>query len=71
MKHSISGRALWLACTAAAALTAAALRRWQLRSAFEEYTGLSVPGAQASVVLVCALVITGAWLVILSLASRP
>ena len=70
MKHSISGRTLWLVCTAAAALAAAALRRWQLRSAFEEYTGLSVPGAQASVVLVCALVITGAWFVILSL-TRP
>ena len=71
MKHSISGRSVWLICTAAAALAAAALRRWQLRSAFEEYTGLAIPGAQASVVLVCVLVMVGAWLVILSLASRP
>ena len=70
MKHSISGRTLWLACTAAAALTAAALRRWQLRSAFEEYTGLAVPGAQASVILVCVLVMAGAWFVILSLTGR-
>ena len=70
MKHSISGRARWLVCTAAAALAAAALRRWQLRSAFEEYTGLAIPGAQASVILVCVLVIAGAWFVILSLAGE-
>ena len=67
MKQSISGRrTLWLACTAAIALIAAALRRWQLRSAFEEYTGLAIPGAQASVVLVCVLVMAGAMFVILS-----
>ena len=71
MKHSISGRACWLFCTAAAALAAAALRRWQLRSAFEEYTGLAIPGAQASVVLICVLVMAGAWFVILSLAGGP
>ena len=70
LKHSLSGRALWLACTAAAALAVAALRRWQLRSAFEEYTGLAIPGAPASVILTCALVIAGAWFVILALA-RP
>ena len=71
MKRSISGRMLWLACTAAAALAAAALRRWQLRSAFEKYTGLAIPGAQASVILTCVLVMAGAWLMILSLAGRP
>ena len=70
MKHSISGRTVWLACTAAAALTAAAVRRWQLHSAFEEYTGLARPGAQASVILVCVLVMAGAWFMILSL-TRP
>ena len=70
MKHSISGRTLWLACTAAATLAAAALRRWQLRSAFEEYTGLAIPGAQASVILVCVLVMAGAWFMILSLTKR-
>ena len=70
MKHSISGRVLWLGCTAAAALAAAALRRWQLRTAFERYTGLAIPGAQASVILICVLVMAGAWFVILSLA-RP
>ena len=71
MKHSISGRVLWLSCAAAAALTAAALRRWQRRSAVEEYTGLAIPGAQASVILTCVLAIVGAWFVILSLAGRP
>ena len=70
MKHNISWRVLWLSGTAAAALAAAALRRWQLNSAFEKPTGLALPGAQASVILVCALVIAGAWFVILSLA-RP
>ena len=70
LKHSISGRTLWLACTAAAALAAAALRRWQLSSAFEKGTGLAVPGAQASVVLISVLVMAGAWLVILTLSNR-
>ena len=70
MKHSISGRTLWLVCTAAAALAAAALRRWQLRSAFEEVTGLAIPGAQASVILTCVLVMAGACFVILSLARQ-
>ena len=40
-------------CAGAGALAAAALRRWQLASAFEPPLGLSVPGAQASVILVC------------------
>ena len=71
MKRSISGRVRWLACTFAAALAAAVLRRWQLGSAFEEDTGLAIPGAPASVILICALVITGAWLVILSQPGRP
>ena len=71
MKYSISRRVIWLVCPAAAALAAAALRRWQLSSAFEEYTGLAIPGAQASVILTCALVMTGAWFVILSLSCRP
>ena len=71
MKHSISKRILWLACTAAAALAAAALRRWQLRSAFEEYTGLAIPRAQASVILTCMLVMAGAWFAILCLTGRP
>ena len=71
MKHSISARVLWPACTAAAALVAAVLRRWQLRSAFEENTGLAIPGAQASVVLVCVLAMAGAWFAIMVLVRRP
>ena len=60
---------LWLACTAAAALAAAALRRWQLHTAFEEYTGLAIPWAQASVILTCVLMIAGAWFAILVLSG--
>ena len=66
-----SRRVFWLICTFAAALAAAVLRRWQLNSAFEEYTGLAIPGAPASVILICALVIIGAGLVILALSCRP
>ena len=68
MKHRISGRVIWLGCTAAATLAAAALRRWQLQSAFEGVAGLAIPGAQASVILICVLVMAGAWFVILSLS---
>ena len=71
MKHRISVRTLWLIGTAAAALAAAALRRWQLHSAFEEGTGLAIPGAQASVVLTCVLVMIGAGLAMLALVGRP
>ena len=69
LKRSIFERILWLACTAAAALTAAALRRWQLNSAFEESTGLAIPGAQASVILTCVLVMTGAGFAIIALVG--
>ena len=68
--QGIFSRLFWLLCAAVAALTAAALRSWQLRSAFEEDTGLVIPLAQASVILICVLVIAGAWFVILSLAGR-
>lgn len=72
---SVSGRAPWLVCTAAAALAAAALRRWQMVSAFEEGTGLAIPGAQASVILLCLIAMAGAWFILLSmhqpLAKRP
>ncbi len=74
MNKSLSGRTPWLICTAAAALAAAALRRWQLSSAFEA-SGLAAPGAQASVILLCVLLITGAWFILLAmyqpLAKRP
>ena len=51
MKKSISGRRPWLASALAVALAAAALRRWQLSTAFD-WLGLAVPGAQSSVILV-------------------
>lgn len=75
MKKSVSGRASWLICTLAAALTAAALRKWQLASAFEPDTGLSIPMAPASVTLACLLVISAAWFLILTtyqpVSKRP
>ena len=71
MKHSVSGRTAWLISVGAAALACAALRRWQLATAFEEETGLATPGAQASVILVCVLVMAGAWLVLLGQDRSP
>ena len=67
MKNSVSRRTPWLISVGAAALAAALLRRWQLASAFEPDTGLATPGAQASVVLVCLLVMAGAWLILLAM----
>ena len=66
-QFSVSGRAPWLAFALSAALIAALLRWWQLRSAFEPDTGLAVPLAQASVILACVLVMAAAWFVILAL----
>ncbi len=75
MRKSVSGRAPWLVCALAAGLTAAALRKWQLGSAFEEGTGLAVPMAPASVTLACLLVIAASWFVILAVyqpvSKRP
>ncbi len=72
---SISGRMPWLICTLAAAFITAALRRWQLGTAFEGPAGLAIPGAQASVVLVCTMVMAGAWFLILAMyqpiSKRP
>lgn len=67
MKNSVSRRTTWLISVGAAALAAALLRRWQLASAFEPDTGLATPGAQASVILVCLLVMAGAWLILLAM----
>ena len=71
----LSGRMYWLLFALSSAFTAAALRRWQLLSAFEEDTGLPMPGAQASVVLTCVLVMAAAWFAILAvgqpLSKRP
>lgn len=72
---SISGRLPWMVCALAAAFTAGALRKWQLATAFEEGTGLTIPGAQASVILTCVLVMAAAWFTILALyqpmSKRP
>jgi len=67
MKNSVSGRTAWLISAGGAALAAALLRRWQLASAFEPETGLAIPGAQASVILTCVVLMAGAWFILLSL----
>lgn len=71
----LSGRFSWLLFALAAAFVSAALRRWQLASAFEEATGLPVPGARASVILTCVLVMSAAWFLILAvhqpMSKRP
>lgn len=69
MDKSRSGRLPWLAFPLAAAFVCAALRRWQLASAFEEGTGLAIPGAQSSVILICVMLMTGAWLTILAMCQ--
>lgn len=71
MKHSVSGRLAWLLSVGAAALVCAALRKWQLSTAFEPDTGLATPGAQASVILVCVLAMAGAWLILLTQSRSP
>ena len=75
MKKSVSGRAPWLACALAGGALAAALRKWQLGSAFEEGSGLSIPMAPASVTLGCLLVMAAAWFLILAtyqpVSKRP
>lgn len=68
MKDNISERTRWLMCAGVPALAAAALRRWQLAFAFEPPLGLSVPGAQASVILVCVLLMAAAALAILAMS---
>lgn len=70
MIKKLAGRTQWLLFAAAAAFVSAALRRWQLSTAFEDGTGLSIPGAQSSVVLTCVLVMAGAWF-LLSAVHQP
>lgn len=71
----LSGRFSWLLFALAAAFVCAALRRWQLASAFEETTGLPISGAPASVILTCILMMAAAWFLILALhqplSNRP
>lgn len=75
MNKNISGRTPWLACALGAAFSAAVLRRWQLSFAFEADTGLPIPGAPASVILTCVLVMSAAWFTILAMyqtvSQRP
>lgn len=75
INKSLSGRMPWLLFALASALVSAALRRWQLSSAFEGEAGLPIPGAQASVILTCVLVMAAAWFLILAvhqpLSKRP
>ncbi len=75
INKSVSGRFSWLLFALAAAFVSAALRRWQLGSAFERDTGLPIRGAQASVILTCVLVMAAAWFMILavqqSLGKHP
>ncbi len=71
----LSGRFSWLLFALTAAFAAAALRRWQLASAFEGPSGLPISGAPASVTLACVLVMAAAWFLILAvhqpLSHRP
>ena len=55
MRNQRSGRPLWLLSALALALAAAALRRWQLASAFEGELSLPIPMAPASMALGCVL----------------
>ncbi len=68
--RSTRRRILWLVCTAALALAAAALRLFQRATAFEEPLGLAIPHAPASVILICVLVIACAVLAMLA-AAQP
>jgi len=65
-KRSGSMRPAWLLCGVIPALACAMLRRWQMVSAFEGELHLAVPGAPASVVLICVLLMTAALLLLLA-----
>ncbi len=75
LRKHVPSRVVWLLYAMAAAFVCAALRRWQLGTAFEEDTGLAIPWAQSSVILACVLVMAAAWFAILALsqpvAKRP
>ena len=70
MKNQRSSRPLWLLSALALALISAALRRWQLATAFEGELNLPIPMAPASMALSCALVIAGAAFGILCAGQR-
>lgn len=60
----------WLVWTLVLAVAAAAVRLWQKATAFEGKYSLPIPGATASVVLVCVLVMAAAILAMLA-ARQP
>ena len=66
MRTQQSGRMRWVLCALALGLIAAALRRWQLATAFGGELNLAIPMAPASVALGCTLVIAGALFCILA-----
>ena len=68
MKKSM--RPLWLLCSVVPALACALVRRWQMASAFEGELNLAIPGAPASVVLLCVLVISAVLLLLLAVRQR-
>lgn len=70
MIKKLAERTQWLLFAVAAAFVCATLRRWQLSTAFEDGTGLSIPGARSSVVLTCVLVMAAAWF-LLSAVHQP
>ena len=51
MRNQRSSRPLWLLSALALALVAAAVRRWQVATAFEGELGLPIPMAPASMAL--------------------
>ena len=67
MKRSIHpSRMLWLLCPVALGLLCAALRLWQLRSAFEGTFGLHIPRSPATMILTCVLVASVALLTLMA-----
>lgn len=70
MEAKRAGRTLWLLGVLALSLLCAALRRWQLATAFEGELNLPIPMAPASVALGCVLVMAAAVFGILAAGQR-
>lgn len=68
MRQIKSGRSLWLTVSILAGALCAAVRRWQLSTAFENEPHLSRPFAPASIVLTALLILSA--VVLLLLARR-
>lgn len=67
MKWIRSPRVFWLLAPVTLAAVCAALRQWQLMSAFEGDLGLHISRAPASVILTCMLVIAAALFLMLTM----